>query len=340
MKERHIWLENTRAIATIAVIILHVAAPILYQYGKTSDGIWHTANIYDSIVRFCVPVFFMISGSLLLSKDYKLRDFFKKRFFKIIPPFVFWALIYVLYDTFVTKGELLSLYELGEKVIVSITKGGMFMFHLWFVYALLGLYLFIPILRKWIKYSTMNEIRYFLIIWLVTIFLSISNFRHYFPSISLVNFTGYIGYLVLGYYLTRITVKNKYIPYIFLLVGIIATIFGTYYLTQENNKFSGYFYEYLSPNVLITSIGVFLIFKNLKFKNRIFKRILRFISEHSFGIYLVHILVLSLLNKFGITYHFTHPIISVPILTILCLTLSSLLIYLLRKLKFGKYISG
>ncbi len=204
----------------------------------------------------------------------------------------------------------------------------------------LFIYLFIPILRKWIKNSSKNEILYFLIIWFATIIYSIPYFKTYLPNIPLTNFSGYIGYLVLGYYLSNLTIGNKYIPITFIITGTGITIFGTYYLTHKHNEFSHFFYDYLRPNVLLSSIGIFLFFKKYEIKNKKFKKLILFLSNHSFGIYLIHILTLKFLSKIGINWQFTNPIISIPIITIACIVISSLIIFLLRKVKYGSYISG
>ncbi|WP_417888211.1 acyltransferase [Zunongwangia sp.] len=338
MKKKSLWLDNIRAISTIAVVILHVSSPILYKYGEISEGIWNIGNFYDGMVRFCVPVFFMLSGALLLSKDYQLSYFIKKRFWRIIPPLIFWSVIYLIYDKFLVGEKSYTIISSIKMIIRNLFYGAKF--HLWFVYTLLGLYLFIPILRKWIKHSNNKEILYFLIIWFFTIIYSLPYLKTYLPNIPLTNFSGYIGYLVLGYYLSNFTLRNKYIPIIYAIVGMGITIYGTYYLTNQKNEFSGYFYGYLTPNVLLSSIGIFLILKNLKIKSNKIKRVILFISNESFGIYLVHVLTLTLLSKVGINWQFTNPIMSIPITTLICILISTLIIYLIRKIKYGNYISG
>ncbi len=338
MKEKLFWLDNIRVFSTIAVIILHVSAPILYGYGKISDVSWNIGNFYDGMVRFCVPVFFMLSGALLLSKDYKLSYFLKKRFWRIIPPLIFWSLIYIFYDYILTGDKSFTFIDFIKLIIKNILYKSQF--HLWFVYSLLGLYLFIPILRKWIKNSSNNEILYFLGIWLATIIYKLPYFNTYLPNIPLTNFTGFVGYLVLGYYLSTIKIRNRYIPFLFIIIGTGVTIYGTYYLTYEKNEFYEYLYGYLTPNVLLSSIGIFLIAKNFKLKNKRIKNSIVFLSDQSFGIYLAHILILTLLNKIGLNWQFTSPIISIPLISVVCFSLSSLTIYLLRKIKYGNYISG
>jgi len=338
MKKKLIWPDSLRVISTIAVIILHVSAPILYEYGKISEESWHIGNFYDGMVRFCVPVFFMLSGALLLGKDYDLSSFLKKRFWRIIPPLIFWSLIYIFYDYILVGEKYFTLIEFIKMVIKNLFYGSKF--HLWFIYTLLGLYLFIPILRKWIKNSGNKEIVYFLIIWVLTIIYSIPHFNIYLPKVPLTNFTGYIGYFVLGYFLSNLTIKNKYVPIMFILIGMSITIYGTYYLTLKNNEYSEYFYGYLTPNVLLSSMGIFLLFKNFVIKNKRIRKVILFFSKHSFGIYLVHVFILALLNSVGINWKLTDTIISIPITAVICFLLSSLIIYLLRKVRYGTYISG
>jgi surface polysaccharide O-acyltransferase-like enzyme len=57
------------------VVFLHSAGPVLYKYNEVGPSNWFVANVYDSIVRVCVPLFFMISGFLLLYKDESLAEF-------------------------------------------------------------------------------------------------------------------------------------------------------------------------------------------------------------------------------------------------------------------------
>jgi len=114
-----------------------------------------------------------------------------------------------------------------------------------------------------------------------------------------------MGFLVLGYYLSNLTIRKKYIPITFIVIGALITMYGTYYLTQKNDEFSVYFYKYLTPNVILSSIGVFLLFKDLNITNKRIRKMISFLSNLSFGVYLVHILILALLTKVEIDWTFT-----------------------------------
>ncbi|QRM87789.1 acyltransferase family protein [Lacinutrix sp. WUR7] len=256
----------------------------------------------------------------------------------MIPPLVFWSLIYIAYSVFVVGDNNILFFDLVKKIIRNLLHGSKF--HLWFVYTLLGLYLFIPILRKWVKQAHKKEFHYFLILWFATTLYAIPALKLYLPNLELVNFSGYLGYLVLGYYLSKLKIKNKILPSLCIVIGVAITFFGTYYSTKTNGDFEQYFYGYLSPNVMLSAIGIFLLFKSISFKSNIAEKVSSFISNHSFGIYLVHVLVLSVMSTYGIDWKFMHPIFSIPITKAICLLISSLIIYLLRKIKYADYISG
>lgn len=339
-EKKILWADNLRAIATIGAILLHVSAPLLSQDQPISSLSWWVGNIYDSSVRFCVPVFVMLTGALLLSKDYELTDFLRKRFFRVVFPFVFWSLVYIIFNLSlrVLHGENISAPDILFYVFTQLRDGSSY--HLWFVYMIIGLYLIIPIIGKWIRNSNDKEILYFLLVWLCVMILNQPGLLTVKPGIDLTYFTGFIGYLVLGHYLTIKSFSKSIYPILLILIGVLITIFGTYYSSLNNGSLDELFYNYLTPNVLMISTGIFLLFKHKQIRSKSLAKIRDFISRYSFGIYLVHILILSVLSKAGITGNLGNPIIGIPLTTLICLIMSAGVIYTLNKLPYGKFISG
>ena len=149
-KEKYDNINLLKFIATICVILIHVVSGDLYKYGTVSNSDWNIANAINSISRICVPVFLMVSGALLLSKDESIEDFFKKRFLRIIPKFLLFSIFYYLIDVY-------YLHHQVHNFIVSLLQGEVF-YHLWYVYMILGIYLLAPFLRKFIHIIEVNYV--------------------------------------------------------------------------------------------------------------------------------------------------------------------------------------
>lgn len=148
-----------------------------------------------------------------------------------------------------------------KKIIRSVYFGSAY--HLWYVCMLLGLILIIPILNVWIIRAKKNEIHYFLL-WFITLFFKNLGLERYKPNIELSYFSGYVGYLVLGYYLSVIEIKNskkwRMIALLFFILGSFITFFCTYWFSLSKNKIDSSLYDFFSFNVLLASIGFFFVF--------------------------------------------------------------------------------
>jgi len=334
-------IDNLRFISLVAVIVIHISATAIYLYGKIDISSWLVAHFFDSLSRFCVPIFIMISGILLLNKVDGIKDFFIKRLRKIVLPFIFYSFLHILFSYFILDSSnlpfnILLFIKFVSKMLLTGSS-----FHFWYVYMIFGLYLMVPILSRWLQVVETKYIEYYLIVWFFAQVLQYSS-RYYINAIDLSIFNNYIGYFILGYYLyyreqSKIFELKYCIYYMFLGFGI--TFFGTWSKTVVSGSFSDEFYLYCSPNIIIFSTGMLIFFK----KYRIFHnchKLVKSISDRSYGIYLIHILILILLGNFNIDYNFIHPVLGIPLVTIVCLTISFVLVLLISKLPFGKYISG
>ena len=202
----------------------------------------------------------------------------------------------------------------------------------------------VPILRKWIKSATEKEILYFIIIWVIKILVDLKYFSFFKLNIQFTFFSGYLGYFVLGYYLS--IKKFEVIPLIknsipIIIISLITfTVYGTFLLSETKGKFDDELYQYLYPNIILLSVAVFIWVKSWNFEFHFFSKWRNRINEYSFGIYLAHVAVTWILNEIGFNWNFIHPLLAIPIVTILCLFISFGLIYILRLIPGGKYISG
>lgn len=279
------------------MILLHVTAPFVLQFNKISFASWQLANILDAMLRFGVPIFVMISGAVLLERSEPINIFLSKRLKRVFVPFLFWSIVYFIF-TYAGHFQKLSVSQLAQVLINKLLKGTYY--HLWFVYMILGVYLFIPIIRKWVQNSTKQEVQYFLLLWSITLFIN-TDIAKYIPSIEVLYFSKYLGYLVLGYYLDKYVATkraNNPLYFILFILGVTLTFVSTSYLSIIENKLNITYYNYLSPNVCLMAIAIFLLGKSLLQKTN---SILTTLDSHSYGIYLAHVLVLHYI------YRVIHP---------------------------------
>lgn len=342
-KQNISWINNLRLVAMFAVIVLHTASPLLFKFADSPLSWWMAADMYNAIVRFAVPVFVMITGALLLHRKYELSDFLKKRIGRLIVPFLFWSLVYIAYrwnnEEFYFTNNLWT----NMRMVLHDLKWGSY-YHLWYVYLLFGLYLFIPILSKFVQNASEKELLYFLSIWFVAIIISKPYFTRLDSAIDLRNFGGYIGYLVLGHYLAYKPFRIRGLLFIAVAVfaGMAALIAaGSYIFEVEGSGLNTFFYEPLGPFVLVLSSSAFLIARyavlDIKPKTQSW---LDGASKYTFGIYLSHALVLNGFELMDINYRVLHPALSIPLIALACFAIAWLLIYFLSKLPVLKYVVG
>ena len=347
---RTLYYDILRIVATFAVILLHVSCS--YWDTNTFNLDWNVRNIYDSLVRWCVPIFVMISGALFLNPQKQIftKKLYTKNIVRIISAFFLWSFIYTIYQyVFINNQDITTL-------IVYFFNGP---YHFWFLYMIVGLYITVPILRQITK--DISTTKYFLIIAFIFTFVlpvlltSISTalpvltsksigisaiLFKYFESLELYTIAGYSGYFILGYYLNYIFNPSKrQLKFIYSL-GIISFILiatFTASISYIKGGLSEDFYDYLTLFVLFEAIAVYLFVKNftpkLKLSLKAIK-IITYLSNISFGIYCVHILVLSILSIIGFSSTRFNTIISIPIISVLTFIISSLIAICLHKIPF------
>ncbi|WML24850.1 acyltransferase family protein [Neobacillus sp. OS1-33] len=334
---RKYYLDWLRVYAIIAVVMIHVSAGVvLINLHKHNPSFFLAGNLYETIARYAVPIFFMISGALMLGKrgEISLRGFLLKRTSKILVPLICWSIFYYLYK--VSKGT----FDFSVPQFFRYLLTDQINYHLWFMYAILGLYLITPLLVILIKNAKRVEIEYFLLLWGIGTVIS-AFVRYYFGftyKLELNHVAGNIGFFVLGYYLDHydFTKKFKRTVNITGLIGVVVTFFLTYWYTQNNNgQLVTYWYSNFAPNVVFVSMAIFLGMKSLNIKKAL-PPVLNLLSIYSFGIYLVHALVIYFLKDYSLYLDSNriHPMITVPINIFIILSISTLMVYIIKKLPF------
>jgi surface polysaccharide O-acyltransferase-like enzyme len=337
------WINNLRVIALFAVVVLHTAS--LMEFHKVPMGDWLIADFYNALSRFAVPVFVMITGALLLHREYEIKDFLKRRLTRVVWPFLFWSVVFIFYSWY--NGEITFTNNTGAnlQIVLRMLRNGAY-YHLWYVYMLIGLYLIIPVISVFVRKSGEKEIQYFLVVWFLVMIFSQPYLSPYVPQIDVHYFVGYLGYLVLGHYLAFVelpggNLKPGLILYaIFCVVGITI---GTYLFSVGTNAISTIMYEPLGPFVVLFSSGIFLLARASRFKLPASLTKLRdLVGGFSLGIYLCHAMFLSLMHdNWNIDYQLCTPVLSIPLMALMCVIMTFATVFIINKIPvIGKYISG
>ncbi len=281
-----------KGLAVLAVVILHVSATLVLGLSiQEQRGAWITANIFDSLVRWAVPLFVIVSGYLLLDpkKTESKSVFYLKRMKKIFVPLIFWTFLYqmILFSKNLYLNEEINILEDFFKPILY----GKPFYHLWYLYMITGLYFLTPYIRTLILKLSINKILYLtIILFIISILLyNVLRFKNY----ELMFFLLWIYYLpfYLTGYLLRYSLKTyTTIAFSMFLLSTILTIIITFYLSEKFGveKSKGlFFYGYLSPTVVVASLSLaYVLFESSKVY--IFENFISLLGKHSFGIYLIH----------------------------------------------------
>lgn len=332
------YYDKLRILATIAVITIHVSSNLFYHKPIGSLS-WWIGSTFDTISRFGVPIFLMISGALLLPKKEDIKSFYKKRLHRILIPFLLWLTIYYVHSL----PHIITFSKASYQLLLGICSGTSY--HLWYIYMLVGIYLIIPVVRLWIQNTSERGIHIILTSWGILLLLRLTEETSKLVKVLNIEFFYYLGYVIAGYYLSirkfRKCNNIRKLSAAAAFTGILLTLFGTYVLSLHKGKPNELLFNCLSPTVVLMSSGIFLLFRYTPFQKESVPG--RRVCVHSYGIYLCHVYVLEQLKSiYWIKYlYYTYPIIGIPVLVILCLTLSLLLIMIIHKIpKIGKYISG
>jgi surface polysaccharide O-acyltransferase-like enzyme len=340
-----LWIDLIRVVAIYLVVVVHVSGQLTNVWGKIPADQWILADIYGGIARICVPLFFMISGHLLLPRSESLGDFYSKRMTKILVPLVVWSLIY------------LGWYCGGHPNTCTpslawdlLLRQGTY-YHLWFLYSLLSIYLILPILRLMIKPDTDKRILWYLIgLWLIfqPILTTAHRFWGFSIKLSAPLATGFVCFFVLGYLLGEMTLSRTKIILSALVwvMNTLITIIGTYLLTRNSGQFDGFFYDFVSLNVILASGAAFLLLRWISertfFTSANVQLSMRTLATSTFGIYLIHVIVIEVLRygipSLQISSFMGNAIWSIPFASTVVFIVSFLIVRILQKIPVLKNI--
>jgi surface polysaccharide O-acyltransferase-like enzyme len=335
-----IWLDAARVVSILAVVFLHVAATVVTGRDVGSPDWWY-GNVYDSLVRWCVPVFIMISGALLLGdgKRESVGAFYRKRMTRIFVPLLVWTIVFLFW-----QGEqaTFSLADLSLAAVARRIASGKPHYHMWFLFMIVSLYLFTPFIRILVRHATRAEL------WLlVALLFGVAALHEVFGmffargvSLFVFWFLSYLPYYLCGHLIaTSDRAMSTPLLLAVFCASVLSTALGCYVLAGSSGIEDGlYFYGYLSITVIPMSVSLMWLLRGRSFdgaagaSGTTFRRL----SELTLGIYLIHPVFLELFRRFAFRQEDVYPLVSVPFVTALVFGASLLCAAVLYRIPYLK----
>ncbi len=297
------------------VVCIHVANYYSrgYGLGEVSNASYIFSIVLNTISRVAVPIFFMISGSLLLDETILVKKSLH-RVGNTLCALIGWSGIYYVWNYFY-RDRVYDVRLIFEEPVKA---------HLWFLYAILGMYLVLPFLQSMFKNMQDFLMRYFVAMWFVCLTLdyviALSGLEIAY-QIPLVGNSCYLGYFVMGY-IVKGTIKKVPISTKTCYGGATLSLVAVMVLTYVCTVLTGEHYDKLFQyrNILIVIASSLIFYDALKNEHRPYKektkKVLKFLSRHSFTIYLCHVLFLDIV-KLEFAPRSISAFIGIPVFTVL-----------------------
>ncbi|MDR1117277.1 MAG: acyltransferase family protein [Oscillospiraceae bacterium] len=357
-KNRDMAFDLLRITACFMVVFLHVSAGNWYGIDVTSFR-WKVFNFYDSLVRGSVPLFVMISGAFLLGRERGIstdlqaaetagrsgiKEFYKTKVLRLVVVYIFWSVLYALL-TCLFSGEAAS----PEFLKLFIQNAINSRYHLWYIPMLIGLYILTPLLRAFCRGADKQVLQYAVGLFAAALFLNsvlqftdlpyyewIGKLLNKFPIDLICKFP---FYFITGYYFYRYDVSGR-VRRLFYVLGaasVLVCAAASNIVSVRTGEASDTLYGFLQITSFLEAVALFIFFKNA-FRGRRFSvkaaAVIAELSGCTFGIYLMHDLVMSVFREFKVisTLDF-NPVLSVPAVSVCVFALTLAAVFPLRRIK-------
>ena len=347
------YIDLMRAIAIAMVVAIHVASTYFYnsEMAAAATSNWKASTWVMGFLRPAVPLFLMISGTLLLQpskSSESISHFFRKRVTRVLAPFIIWSAAFIGWRILFLNETI----SLGE-AINAFFRDSVYV-HFWFMYVLLALYVVTPLMRQFTKNTSQTHLAYALGIWifaksLMPLVESWSGFE--LKLVYHLPLTGYIGFFLGGYYLSRVNVPrqvHRALPGIYVALALLTGALALH-LNGMESGINDSIYNNLKPNTILMAACLFLWLKDIPYcswagRNVVLDGCIKLVSRFSFGIYLMHLMLVDLFQS---TYFMGLQInalplsafLTIPLFSMIVLALSILILAPLSRLPGGHLIS-
>ena len=329
MKKRNYRLDFLRVISMIMVVIIHIANYYCRAFNDIDKISYIGALIFNTISRISVPFFFMISGATLLSKKYD-KNKNRERIIKKIITLIAITIIYLFWDKYYMNKNI--------NIISLLSKPARKL--LWFMYAIVSIYIALPFIKCMVDKMGKEEDKLFVVLWIMFngVLKKINIGSTY--LIPIINGTYYLGYFVIGYIIIKhhdfvSENKDNRLLLITTILSYVIVITLTYYISINNDKHFTNLLTYSNVLMIIASLSSFIyLYFNIEDKENI---IISKLSNLSFGIYLLHGIILDFIMKL-IPYKSICSFIGIPFALIIVTSITSIIVIILKKTYISKYL--
>ena len=368
---RTFWIDLIRVVGALLVVAIHVCGRVAGGYAV--EGVDAATLGLAGLISQCinnassavaVPLFVMVSGALLLGRSDTMGTFYRKRFGKILLPFLAWSAIFIL-CLWLAGGKLKDGTPITLVSSIGAVLSGGVSGHFWFLYMLVSLYLVAPFLSVLVRNAPKNMLTGFLVLWVigVVIFPVVNNVVQetfgvtgiaedfQFELVSL-----WVGFFVAGYVLKDVLIPTRW-AFIVLGVGLCLSIAGPVnaYLLRisPDSPSTSFLLTFLGKGIfpivshkVILSVVAFLVLRSLgnlpSFASVRLGRLISHIAPLTFGIYLCHHLVLTpVMGKLtlGTCNSWMLVLCAIPALTLIFFFAAAVGVYVIRRIKYLKFLA-
>lgn len=336
--DRNLSFSWLRVLGTIAVIALHVLfSGAGIHEDNISDSQYIVTEMIVSLTMWAVPIFLMVSGALLLdpAREITIAKILRKYLKRVLVALVICSVLFRIIDI-VMDGEPFTFFNLMGALEDLFMGDGWS--HLWYLYLLVGIYLCLPFFRMIARHLDRSSAILLLVLSLVflSILPTLEGFElysaFYIPVQTIYPFYFFLGYILKQKILIKsnsdhtfssVSVRsesttattstadsqardalpnisdcrvNSQAAWALLIIGMLLSLLFSWMSYQSGFENFSVFRNYYALPVIMQSVGIFMLF--MKWKPAKLSGIVALIDSQSFGIYLLHMILVRLILRY------------------------------------------
>lgn len=289
-KKRQAYLDALRIVAIMCVIFNHSGVRGFFLYTQTDNLLIQVISIFvSSFCKIGVPLFFMISGALLIDKEESLKDLYLKRVLRFV--IILFVFSFMRYFYFYRHGH----YQFAINEFVRMLSTNQIYMPYWFLYTYLAFLICLPFIRRLAHSLKDSEFIYLFILYVVTggIFGILARTVIGQIALSIPVTADIIMYPLLGYFITnrlpkeKDTVVNWLLLFMMSVIGLFINVFITEY---DYHAFGGWNESGLSLFIIFPAAATFwgakMLFEKVKI-NAALEKFICTLGSCTFGVYLL-----------------------------------------------------